>query len=226
MIILALFFNEVIMQYFFQNHNSSELIVFFAGWGCDYNQFVNLHDTSDVLILYDYQDLDLNFDFSKYANIYLIAYSAGVFVSCLASDKIPNIRKKIAVCGNPYLFDKTLGISPTHLKVLQNITLDNYLDFRRKYMVFSEEEYAKYNELQSLRSLESCQSELAYLQQLYSEYKDKIVPCFDKAIVAEEDLLFNLNAQKDFYKEKLVVIPKARHHIFFRFNSFEELLNT
>ena len=213
------------MQYFFQNHNSSELIVFFAGWGCDYNQFVNLHDTSDVLILYDYQDLDLNFDFSKYANIYLIAYSAGVFVYCLASDKIPNIRKKIAVCGNPYLFDKTLGISPAHLKVLQNITLDNYLVFRRKYMVFSDEEYAKYNELQSLRSLESCQSELTYLQQLYSEYKDKIVPCFDKAIVAADDLLFTLNAQKDFYKEKLFIIPNAKHHIFFRFNSFEEIIN-
>ena len=214
------------MQYFFQNHNASELIVFFAGWGCDYNQFVNLHDTSDVLILYDYQDLDLNFDFNKYTNISLIAYSAGVFVSCLLSDKIPNIRKKIAVCGNPYLFDKTLGISPTHLQVLQNITLDNYLDFRRKYMVFSDEEYAKYNELQSLRSLESCQSELAYLQQLYLEYKDKIVPCFDKAIVAADDLLFNLNEQKDFYKEKLFIIPNAKHHIFFRFNSFEELLYT
>ena len=93
-------------------------------------------------------------------------------------------------------------------------------------MVFSDNEYAKYNELQSLRSLESCQSELAYLQQLYSEYKDKIVPCFDKAIVAEDDLLFNLNAQKDFYKEKLSIIPNARHHIFFRFNSFEEILNT
>ncbi len=214
------------MQYFFQNHNSSELIVFFAGWGCDYNQFVNLHDTSDVLILYDYQDLELNFDFNKYANIYLLAYSAGVFVSCLLSDKIPDVRKKIAVCGNPYLFDKKLGISPTHLQVLQNISLDNYLDFRRKYMVFSDNEYARYNELQSLRSLESCQSELAYLQQLYFEYKDKIVPCFDKAIVAADDLLFNLNAQKDFYKEKLSIIPNARHHIFFRFNSFEELLNT
>lgn len=212
------------MQYFFQNHNSSELIVFFAGWGCDYNQFVNLHDTSDVLILYDYQDLELNFDFNKYANIYLLAYSAGVFVSCLLSDKIPDVRKKIAVCGNPYLFDKKLGISPTHLQVLQNISLDNYLDFRRKYMVFSDNEYARYNELQSLRSLESCQSELAYLQQLYFEYKDKIVPCFDKAIVAADDLLFNLNAQKDFYKEKLSIIPNARHHIFFRFNSFEELI--
>ena len=39
------------MKYFYLNHNSSDLIVFFAGWGCDYNQFTNLHDVKDVLIL-------------------------------------------------------------------------------------------------------------------------------------------------------------------------------
>ena len=212
------------MQYFFQNHNSSELIVFFAGWGCDYNQFVNLHDKLDVLILYDYKDLELNFDFNKYNNIYVLAYSAGVFVSCLLSDKIPNVKTKIALCGNPYLFDKKLGLSPAHLQVLQNINLDNYLDFRRKYMVFSDEEYAKYNELQSLRSIESCQSELIFLQKIYNENKDLIVSNFDRALVAEDDLLFKLDAQKSFYKEKLSIIPKARHHIFFRFNSFEEII--
>lgn len=212
------------MQYFYQNHNSSDLIIFFAGWGCDYNQFTNLHDNKDILILYDYQDLELDFDFSKYDNIMVIAYSAGVFVSCLWCDKLPNVRKKIALCGNPYLFDKVLGISPEHIQVLKNINLDNYLEFRRKYMVSSDDEYKKYNELQSLRSIESCQSELIYLQKIYDENKDKILPLFDKAIVAENDLLFNVKAQKDFYKNNLIVIKNAKHHVFFRFNSFEDFL--
>ena len=212
------------MQYFYQNKNSSDVIVFFAGWGCDYNQFVNLHDKIDVLILYDYQNLKLDFDFRKYHNIYIIAYSAGIFVSCLASDKIPNVRKKIALCGNPYLFDNILGINAQKLEILKNINLDNYLEFRRNYMVYSDEEYKKYNELQSLRSIESCANELTYLQKLYNEYKDKIEPKFDKAYAAENDLLFNVDAQKDFYKDKLNIIKDARHHIFFRFNSFEEML--
>ena len=109
------------MQYFFQNHNSSDLIIFFAGWGCDYNQFENLHDQKDVLILYDYQNLELSFDFNIYKNIDIIAYSAGVFVSCLLFDKIPNIRRKIALCGNPYLFDDVLGINEQKLEILKNI---------------------------------------------------------------------------------------------------------
>ncbi len=212
------------MQYFFQDNGAKDLIVFFAGWGCDENQFVNLHDAKDVLILYDYKDLNLDFDFSKYVHIDVIAYSAGVFVAALMADNIPNVRYKVAVCGNPYLFDEKLGISQATIQVFKDITLDNYLEFRRKYMVFSDEEYEKYNQLQSLRTIESCADELEALQKLYTQKKAQINPQFDKAIVAEDDLIFNLAAQKGFYQDKLKVIPQARHHIFFRFNSFEDIL--
>ena len=213
------------MQYFYQDNHSNDLIIFFSGWGCDYNQFTNQHDRKDVLILYDYQDLNLKFDFNKYKNIYVIAYSAGVFVASIFKN-IPNVQKKVAVCGNPYLFDEKLGISKENIKVFQNITLDNYLDFRRKYMVYTDKEYEEYNKLQSLRTIESCQRELDALQKLYVEYKDRINPAFDKAIVAENDLIFDVGAQKDFYKDKLEIIKNAKHHIFFKFKSFENILRT
>ena len=211
------------MQYFYQDNHSNDLIVYFAVWGCDYNQFTNLHDQKDVLILYDYQDLNLKFDFNKYNNIYVIAYSAGVFIASIF-ENIPNVRKKVAVCGNPYLFDEKLGISEENIKVFRNITLDNYLDFRQKYMVYTDEEYERYNKLQSLRTIESCQDELDVLQRIYAEYKNRIDPAFDKAIVAENDLIFDVNVQKDFYKDKLEIIKNARHHIFFKFKSFEDML--
>ena len=213
------------MQYFYQNNNSSDLILFFSGWGCDYNQFTNLDDDKDVLILYDYQDLSLDFDFSKYTNIYVIAYSAGVFVASIFADHIPNVRQKVALCGNPYLFDEKLGISAKNIQVFREITLDNYLDFRRKYMVFSDEEYERYNQLASLRTIESCENELKALQRMYQEKKGEINPVFDKAIVAENDLIFNIEVQKDFYKDKLQIIKNARHHIFFHYDSFEEILD-
>ena len=213
------------MKYFYQNNHSDDLIVFFSGWGCDYNQFTNLHDKKDILILYDYQDLILDFNFSKYKNVYIIAYSAGVFIASVFSDFIPNVREKIALCGNPYLFDENLGISKETIQVFKDITLDNYLDFRKKYMVFSDEEYERYNRLESLRTIESCENELKVLQRLYDEKKEQINPLFDKAVAAENDLIFDLQAQKNFYKDKLRIIPNARHHIFFKFNSFEDILN-
>ena len=212
------------MQYFYQNNHAKDLIIFFAGWGCDENQFTNLHDTKDVLIVYDYQNLNLNFDFSKYQNIYVIAYSAGVFIASIFADIIPNVRQKVAVCGNPYLFDEKLGISRENIQSFKQITLDNYLDFRRKYMVFSDNEFERYNKLQSLRTIESCANELNALQKMYQEKKGQINPLFDKAVVAENDLIFNLRAQKNFYKNKLQIIKNAKHHIFFHFNSFEDML--
>lgn len=213
------------MQYFYINNKSQDLIVFFSGWGCDFNQFTNLHDEKDVLILYDYQDLSLDFDFSGYDNIYVIAYSAGVFIASIMADNIPNVRQKVALCGNPYLFDETLGLSEEIINVFKEITLDNYLEFRRKYMVIDDAEYEKYNKLASLRTIASCENELSAIYKLYGKYKDKINPEFNKVIVAENDLIFNLQAQKDFYKEKLCVIKNAKHHIFFRFNSFEDMLD-
>lgn len=213
------------MQFFYQNNHSRDLIVFFAGWGCDYNQFANLHDKKDVLILYDYQDLALDFSFSKYENVYIIAYSAGVFIACVFADTIPNIRKKVALCGNPYLFENDLGISQEIIRVFKDITLDNYLDFRKKYMVYGDKEYERYNKLESQRTIESCAEELDAIQKLYTEHKKQINPTFDKAIVAANDLIFNLSAQKKFYKDKLQIIPNARHHIFFHFDSFESMLD-
>lgn len=213
------------MQYFYQDNGSKDLIVFFAGWGCDENQFTNLHDKKDVLILYDYQDLKLDFDFKKYRNIDVIAYSAGVFIASISADRLFKARQKVAVCGNPYLFDETFGISQKTIEVFKDITLDNYLDFRRKYMVFSDEEYTKYNQLESRRTIESCADELIKLKKLYQKKKAQINPVFDKAIAAENDLIFDVNVQQDFYKDKLKVIKNAKHHVFFAFESFEDMLN-
>lgn len=83
------------MQYCLWDNHAEDLIVFFAGWGCDDNQFVNLHDRKNVLILYDYQNLRLDFDFSAYKNIDVLAYSAGVFVAAVLSDKIPGVKRKV-----------------------------------------------------------------------------------------------------------------------------------
>ena len=56
------------MKPFLINKNSENLLIFFTGWGCDESEFEHLKADSDVLILYDYSDLSLYFDFSKYKN--------------------------------------------------------------------------------------------------------------------------------------------------------------
>ena len=212
------------MRYYLKNNHSSHLIVFFSGWGCDENMFANLHDEADVLIVYDYSDWQLDFDFTEYETIDIIAYSAGVFVASVCSDRIPRTGKKIVVCGNPYLFDEDLGISGKNIRVFRSLNLDNYLSFRREYMVETDEEYERYNLMSSQRSFESCFAELDKLAEMYALRKGDIKDDFSCALLADHDPIFIFAKQKDYYKNRFRVVTDARHHVFFRFSSFAEIL--
>lgn len=48
---------------------------------------------------------------------------------------------------------------------------------------------------------------------------------FDKAIIGEYDPIFNVQAQKDFYTKRLTIVKNARHNLFFRIKSFEDILD-
>ena len=70
-----------------RENNSNDLVVFLTGWGCDDNQFKNFSSSKNLLLCWDYCTLDFEFDFSKYNEVSLLAYSAWVF-SCLFIKKI------------------------------------------------------------------------------------------------------------------------------------------
>ena len=52
----------------FYDHQGEHLIVYFAGWGTPLDAVAHLilPTDHDLLICYDYQDLNLDFDFSAY----------------------------------------------------------------------------------------------------------------------------------------------------------------
>ena len=62
------------MKKYLINKNSDTLLIVFAGWGADEYAFEHLKADFDVLILYDYLDLSLDFDFSKY-NFFSVSMS-------------------------------------------------------------------------------------------------------------------------------------------------------
>ncbi len=210
------------MKKHYINNNSDKLLLFFTGWGCDESEFEHLNSDSDILILYDYTDLNLDFDFSKYQEVNLIAFSAGVFVASILDFDF-GINKKIAISGNPYLFDPKYGLSEQMQDLLYNITEENADFFARNYLVKTEKEYKNFHP--SKRTLESCKFEFEHLKQIYKENKDKIKDIFDIAVMGEEDRIFDVNAQKDFYESRLHIIKNSRHNQFFRIKSYIEILN-
>lgn len=210
------------MKQFLINKNSEKLLIFFTGWGCDESEFEHLKANSDVLLLYDYSNLSLDFDFSKYKNIDLIAFSAGIFVASIMNFNF-KINNKIAISGNPFLFDEKLGLSKEIQDILYNITEKNADDFARNYLVKTDEEWKYFHH--SKRTLESCREEFDKLKEFYLINKQNIKDIYNCAIMGEEDQIFNISIQKEFYKNRLNIIKNARHNLFFRINKYEQLLN-
>jgi biotin synthesis protein BioG len=165
--------------------------------------------------------LNLEFDFSKYKTINLIAFSAGVFVASVFDFDF-KINKKVAISGNPYLFDEHFGLSNKIQEILYNITEENADEFGRNYLVKTDAEWDNFHP--SKRTLESCQKEFDCLKTIYKNKKERIKDIFDLALFGEDDLLFNVSAQKEFYADKLKIINNARHNLFFRINSYEQIL--
>ena len=210
------------MKQFFINKNSDNLLIFFTGWGCDEYEFEHLDSDSNILLFYEYYDLSFNFDFSKYKKIDLMSFSAGVFVASIMDFDF-GINRKIAVSGNPYLFDEKLGLSKYIQEVLCNITEKNADDFAKNYLIKTDEEWTRFHH--SRRTLESCGIEFDCLKNIYENQKDKINNIYDIAIIGAEDPIFDVIAQKEFYGTKLKIIKNARHNLFFRINKYEQLFN-
>ncbi len=204
-------------------NNSSDLIIFLAGWGCDDFQFKNITCSKNLLLCWDYSDLKFDFNFSQYKQIDLIAYSAGVFISGIIQNKLPKFNLKIAVNGNVNIFDEHFGISKSALNFMQNLNLDNYMDFRKNFLVNSKEELEDFNKNSSVRTFESCESELNALQRYYTEYNPTFD--YDVAILSENDKVFIPSHQKEYYKNKYVELKDNAHNIFYTFKSFDSIIN-
>lgn len=205
------------------NNSSEDLIIFLSGWGCDDNQFKDMRSAKNVLLCWDYSDINFDFDASAYKNVYLLAYSAGVFAAGLIKNKLPALKQKTAVNGNPLIFDDYYGIPKDVIKVFRGLNLSNYMDFRRDYLVAGEEELEDFNKNSSLRTFESCFEELDNLQKLAA--REYPVMEFDKAIIAEKDKIFSPARQKEYFRGKYKTLSDCAHNVFYRFKNFDEILD-
>lgn len=205
-------------------NNSNDLVVFLTGWGCDDNQFKNFSSSKNLLLCWDYCTLDFEFDFSKYNEVSLLTYSAGVLIACLLQDKLPKFDKKVAVNGNPLMIDTKFGISKKITDLMLNLNLDNCMEFIATYLVYDERELKKFLTTPSYRPFESSKQELIKLQ----EYCNlKFTPMeFDKAILSDNDKVFNPHTQQEYFEDKFVLLKNASHHTpFLRFSYVDDLFN-
>jgi biotin synthesis protein BioG len=207
----------------YESHNTKDLIIFLTGWGCDNVQFKDIKSNRDVLLCWDYENVQFNVNLENYKNIYLIAYSAGVFVAGLIKDKLPKLKMSIAINGNPNLFDKYYGITSEALDIMYNLNLDNYMDFRREFLVFDETELEIFNKHASIRSFESCDFELRQLENFYNQNPDVAFE-FDMALISDSDKIFNPKHQIEYFSKKHKILKNLSHNVFSTFTNLDDII--
>jgi biotin synthesis protein BioG len=207
--------------------NNKSCILFFNGWGMDENTVCHLDSNSfDICMFNDYNPVsEIDENFNKYENIYLIAWSLGVWASAkvLYQTEI-KITKAIALNGTQNPIDINKGIPP----VVFNATLNGWNEkSRNKFnmrILGGRKQYTQFNESLSTRDIENQKDELSYILNEVSQNKTHEIK-FDCALVGSQDLIFSSNNQLNYWNAKTrIVKAEAPHFPFAGFKSWNEII--
>ncbi|BDL85704.1 DUF452 family protein [Campylobacter jejuni] len=203
------------MKYEFlcKNPDSKKLIVVFGGFASHSSHFSHLKSDKNVILFYDYENFDLNFDFKAFDELFLIAFSMGVCVANRLLKEL-NFKQKIAINGTNLGIDKSKGIHPAIFrKTLQNFKLENFKEalFKErknltKDFIFKDEKALKI-ELEKLFDFALVKQEENLL--------------WDKVYSSKKDEIFPPNALKNSFKN--LIFLDEPHFAFFHFKTWDEI---
>ena len=193
--------------------NSDKLINFFNGWGMDENAVSHLDcGDYDVVMLYDYNNLEMNTDFSGYREKHIVAWSMGVMIAGMFD--WDDINSASAFCGTPMMIDDEYGIP---LKIY-NLTVRGFDENSSKK--FMERMFLNSDIERSLphRTFESQKTELAKML----EYKPLNKLKYTRMIAADCDKIVPFKNQLNYWKTPEVI--HSGHCPFELYTKWEELL--
>lgn len=210
------------------SHFSSELIVFFNGWGIPPSAVAHLQrpEQSDLLICYDYTDLQFNFDFSRYQHIRLIAFSLGVWVANQLMSHI-KLASATAINGTGHPCNINFGIPPEIFKgTLDGLDETNRLKFERR-MCGGKNELAHYHALPGLRSLTEIKQELATLYKQITQNSSVLSVHWDYALISSQDRIFPAENQIAYWQQcsprTAIRMLNGSHYALSQFNDWDTL---
>jgi len=211
---------------FLHKNNNTNLILFFNGWGMDESIVSHLNSEDfDVCIFQHYDsNFELDLEFGLYENIYLIAFSMGVWAAANAlQKKSQKFDAKIAINGTMLPINDENGIPVSIFKgTIDHFSERNKHKFDRR-MMDSKENFENFKRLKSERTLED---QLEELKLIYQEaLASELDFSYDKAIIGEQDLIFPTKNQMYFWNNKAPIQTfDSAHFPFFKFKSWAEIV--
>lgn len=208
----------------FYDHKGEHLIVYFAGWGTplDVVAHLILPTNNNLLICYDYQDLKLDFDFSAYQQIRVVAWSMGVWVAERVLQGI-TLQSATAVNGTGLPCDDSFGIPYAIFKgTLENLTENTRSKFERRICgdKVSFEGYQQF----SARPFSEIHQELTTLFAMIQQDKRTDLIHWINAWVSSRDKIFMPANQHQYWASRCAVQEiEGEHYVFSRFTHWSAL---
>jgi biotin synthesis protein BioG len=220
------------------NTNGKKLIIFFNGWGMDENVVKHLDcEDYDVLMFYDYNTLDTDFNFES-LNIYheknLIAWSMGVIVSSLVQPLTRHFVTPspargegitIAINGTLKPIDVEYGIHPR----IYDLTIKGFDEKGREKFINSMFDIQPPPIPSPLeREIEEQRSELIALKEICKLTPTLTLPLeegktlYNKVLISDNDKIIPTKSQIAFWGIEPNL--KSGHCPFFDFTKWSELL--
>lgn len=193
--------------------NSNKLIIFFNGWGMDEKIVSHLNcEDFDVIVFYDYNNLEIDIDLSNYKEKHLIAWSMGVMVSTLFD--FGQLNSTTAICGTPIAIDDNYGIPER----IYNLTIRGFSETSSQK--FMERMFIEKPNIETF-SNRTFESKLSELKQMLN-YKPNENFKYTKAIVADSDKIIPTKNQLNYWENPTVI--HSGHCPFMLYSKWSELL--
>ena len=205
------------MEYKWLNKkNNPYLIAFFNGWGMDEQIVKHLNaDEYDVVMFFDYNTLDTDFDFigtNNYGATYLVAWSMGVMIGSIFADKFLNLIGATAINGTLEPISAKYGIPPR----IYDLTIKGFNE--SSCLKFIDNMFDTPVKLSINRTFNSQKTELCALKSYTANFDFK----YNKVFVSENDKIIPTKNQC----QNWGIEPnlKGGHCPFFLFKHWSELL--
>lgn len=213
-------------------NNHKKLIIFFNGWGLDENIVSHLKaDNYDVLMFYDYEDLEIPKDLLEEIQCYseknIIAWSFGVWACSEVVDVFASLSSMIALNGTPLPVDNNFGIPEKIFDLtLSGLSEKTYPKFFQKMFIDFEN---KFNEGLSNRDIKNKKQELGQIKkQALRQKNQEKNQCFNKIFVGMQDKIFPLKNQLKYWEviglRKNIIKFDSGHCLFNLFDSWDKIV--
>lgn len=190
-------------QQFISNNNEPNLLLIFSGWGTHAELFspYSIRQT-DICVCYDYREDTFDCTpFLRYKQISVIGWSFGVWMAAYTLSKTPlKSNKNIAVNGTMRPIDDTYGIPKAiFTATLDSLTETSFSKFQRR-ICGNAKRYDQFHEILLRREMQEVSDELTTLRNRVKIHPN-ISFCWDEAYIADRDLIFSADRQRDFWKQ-------------------------